>query len=80
MAYLSGIRIFKALYDNYSCYVKTSTGYTEFYEIVSGVRQGCILSPFMFIIVIDFIMRKAMNHQGFGIGWKNTYGSPVLLG
>jgi len=30
------------------------------------VRQGCILSPFLY-----FIMWKAMNHPGFGIGWKN---------
>jgi len=33
------IGIFKALYDNSSCCVKTSTGYAEFFEIASGVRQ-----------------------------------------
>jgi len=63
--------LFKALYDNSSCCVKTSTGYTEFFEIVSGVRQGCILSPFLFTIVIDFIIRKAVDPSRLGIGWKN---------
>jgi len=54
-----------------SCCVKTTTGCTDFFEIVSGVRQGCILSPFLFIIVIDYIMRKAMDQPGLGIGWKD---------
>jgi len=61
------INIFKALYDNSSCCVKTASGYTEFFEIVSGVRQGCILSLFLFIIVIDFVMRRTMDH---GIVWQ----------
>ena len=55
------ISIFKTLYKNFSCCVKITTGYTDFFEIVSGVRQGCILSPFLFIIVIDYIMRKTMD-------------------
>ena len=51
------LNIFKALYINSSCCVKTASEHTEFFEIVSGVRQGCILSPFLFIIVIDFVIR-----------------------
>ena len=29
------------------------------------------MSPFLFLIVIDYIMRKTMDHPGFGIGCKN---------
>jgi len=65
------ISIFKALYNNSSCCVKTTTGCTDFFDIVSGVKQGCILSPFLFIIVIDYIMRKAMDQPELGIGWKD---------
>ena len=66
------INIFKALYINssLSCRVKTATGYTEFLEIVSGVRQGCILSPFLFIIVIDFVMCRTMDKPEYGIVWQ----------
>jgi len=48
-----------------------TTGYTEFVEIVSGVREGCILSSFLFITVIDFNMWKATKQPGFGRGRKN---------
>jgi len=64
------INIFKALYDNSSCCVNTASSYTEFFEIVSGVRQGCILSPFLFIIVIDFVMRKTMDKSEYDIVWQ----------
>jgi len=47
-----------------------ASGYTEFFEIVSRVRQGCILSPFLFIIVIDFVMRRTMDKSEYGIVWQ----------
>ena len=51
------INILKALYQNSSCCIKTVHGHTEYFEIVPGVRQECILSPFLFTIVIDFVMK-----------------------
>ena len=32
---------------------------TDFFKIISGVRQGCVLSPFMFVIVMDYILRQS---------------------
>jgi len=64
------INIFKALYDNSSCCVKTASAYTEFFEIVLGVRQGCILSPFFFILVTDFVMHRTMDKSEYGIVWQ----------
>ena len=32
------INIFKALYKNFSCCLKTENGHTEYFEIMSGVR------------------------------------------
>ena len=63
------INIFKTLYLHFSCCVKTSVGNTEMFDIKTGVRQGCILSPFLFLITIDFIMTKAMDDASFGIEW-----------
>ena len=47
--------------------MKTSVGNTEMCDIKTGVRQGCILSTFLFLININFIMTKAMDNASFGI-------------
>jgi len=52
------------------CCIKTEEGYSEFFDIRSGVRQGCILSPFFFIILVDFMMRKATKDDTHGIKWS----------
>ena len=39
------------------------------FDIKTGVREGCILSPFLVLIIIDFIMAKAMDDANFGIEW-----------
>jgi len=39
------------------------------FDILTGVRQGCILSPFVFLIVVDFLMRKTVDGHDYGIMW-----------
>ena len=41
------------------------------FDILTGVslRQGCILSPFFFLIVIDFLMRRTVDGRDYGITW-----------
>ena len=63
------INIFKALYRDSSCCVRTREGNTEMFSILTGVRQGCILSPFLFLIVMDFVMRKTTEGHNFGTMW-----------
>lgn len=65
------INIFRNLYTNSRCCVKTENGTTDFFTIETGVRQGCILSPFLFLLAIDYIMKNSMSDQNFGIGWIN---------
>ena len=39
------------------------------FYVKTGVREGCILSPFLFLITIDFVTTKAMDDASFGIEW-----------
>jgi len=63
------ITIFQSLYRNTTRCIKTNNGMTEMFHILTGVRQGCILSPFLFLIVIDFVMKKTVNERDYGIAW-----------
>ena len=42
---------------------------SEIFEVKTGVRQGCILSPFIFIMVIHWIMREIVKQGQNGIQW-----------
>ncbi|KAI8491212.1 hypothetical protein Bbelb_308450 [Branchiostoma belcheri] len=64
------VRIFKSLYENSRCCVRTEGGTTDFFNIITGVRQGCILSPFLFLITIDFVLRKTTGDGKEGIRWR----------
>ena len=39
--------------------VRTGHGTTDWFQIGKGVRQGCILSPCLFNLYVEYIMRNA---------------------
>ena len=41
----------------FSC-VKWNNTFSEYFAIVSGVRQGSVLSPFLYAIFVDEILNK----------------------
>jgi hypothetical protein len=49
----------RAMYANSRSAVRTPTGLSNWFEVMSGVRQGCVLSPLLFIIYMDRITRDA---------------------
>jgi len=63
------IDIVKCLYDNSRCSVRTEGELGEWFKTVTGVRQGCILSPLTFLLVIDWVMKKATCGTASGIEW-----------
>ena len=39
--------------------VRTGHGTTDWFQVGKGVRQGCILSPCLFNLYAEYIMRNA---------------------
>jgi len=39
------------------------------FEVKTGVRQGSLLSPFFFLLVIDWIMKICAKQRRNGIQW-----------
>ena len=61
------IVLLKMLYTNQEATVRTEFGETDNIDIGKGVRQGCILSPLLFKIYAENIMREALEEWEHGI-------------
>ena len=59
----------KALYDGFTCPVIDEGEITERFLVVTGVKQGCFMSGFLFLLVINWVMRKTLDGQRTGIRW-----------
>ena len=51
--------LLRNLYAGQETTVRTGHGTTDWFQIGKGVRQGCILSPCLFNLCAEYIMRKA---------------------
>ena len=64
------VNMIKNSYEGVSCRVIHDGQLTKNFEIRTGVRQGCLLSPFLFILAIDWIMKTETKGKRNGIQWK----------
>ena len=53
------ICLLRNLYAGQEATVRTGHGTTDWFQIVKGVHQGCILSPCLFNFYAEYIMRNA---------------------
>ena len=51
------------MYAGQEATVRTGQGTTDWFQIRKGVRQGCILSPCLFNLYAEYIMRNAGLHE-----------------
>jgi len=57
------LRNIMAFYEQSQGAVRTTSGLTEWFKINSGVRQGCVLSPLLFIAYMDNITQDAKRME-----------------
>ena len=55
------------LYGNQESAVRTGAGITEWFKVGRGVRQGCILSPSLYNLYAEDIMRTALEENVWGV-------------
>ena len=66
------ICLLRNLYRGQEVIVRTGHGITDWFQIGKGVPEGCILSPCLFNLYAEYIMRM--------LGWKKHRLESRLLG
>ncbi|VDP58946.1 unnamed protein product [Schistosoma curassoni] len=61
--------IIRNSYDGLQCKVVDEEQLTDAFEVRTGVKQGCLLSPFLFFLVVDWIMKTSTSQAKHGIQW-----------
>ena len=52
------------IYENSTAAFKIGNEVSRWFCIKSGVKQGCVLSPFIWIIWMDFVLRSTGKGMG----------------
>ena len=63
------VYLFKSIHENSKCKVNVSGVLSDEFSVNSGVLQGNVLSPMMFLLLMDFIMRRTVMDGGEGLEW-----------
>ena len=70
------VHAIETMYQNTKAQILTPDDETGQFEITTGVMQGDTLAPFLFIIVLDYALRGALNgceeHLGFTISPRRS--------
>ena len=68
------INMIKALYKDTKVAVIHNGTKTDWFDIQSGVKQGCVMSGFLFLLVVDWVMHQTTKDKPRGLQWTNdTY-------
>ena len=66
------IRLISDWYSNQSVRVRWAGGYSEAFGVSNGVRQGSVLSPVLFNVMMDGLLRQVQK-TGYGAKMAGFY-------
>ena len=55
------VKLIMDMYENAQTKVKCPAGTTKHFSVQVGVHQGSVLSPFLFNIVFDYLLKNLVN-------------------
>ena len=67
----------QSLYRDVKCCVRVNGNNTPWFDVTSGVKQGCVLSPTMFSVFINDLATR-INEAGLGVSVDDTIISILL--
>ncbi|XP_065578594.1 uncharacterized protein LOC136039004 [Artemia franciscana] len=60
------LKVVISVYENNTAAVKAANEVSSWFRIKSGVKYGCALSPFIRIILMDFVLRSFVLRKSNG--------------
>ena len=69
------MRLVQGMYANARSCVRVGDGYNEEFEVKVGVHQGSVLSPLLFIIVLEALSREFRS----GVPWEDLYADDLVI-
>ncbi|XP_077866228.1 uncharacterized protein LOC144353822 [Saccoglossus kowalevskii] len=63
-------QLIKTIYVDFECSIIQNNALSDWFKVESGVRQRCILSPMLFLITLDWVMRNTTVGKARGIQWS----------
>ena len=69
------MRLVQGMYANVRSRVCVGEGYREEFKVKVGVHQGSVLSPLLFIIVLEALSREFRS----GIPWEDLYDDDLVI-
>src|SRR6187401_299653 len=58
------VKLVNSLYENTRAQVRVNGVMSDYLSLKTGVKQGCVLSPLLFNIFIDWVVRRVMENVG----------------
>ena len=69
------VRLVKGMYANMRSRVHVGEGFNKEFEVKVGVHQGSVLSPLLFIIVLEALSREFRA----GVPWEDLYADDLVI-
>ena len=69
------VQVVQGMYANVRSHVHVGEGYSTEFEVKAGVHQGSVLSPLLFIIVLEALSREFRS----GIPWEDLYADDLVI-